>query len=53
MQSENEQYIVRKIQQNEVQDIFEVTNKETQEITYDKFPRSMEMTCDDVLEYYD
>lgn len=51
--AENEKVIVEKIMQTEVQDIFKITNKATGEESYDKFPRTMYMTCDDVLEYYE
>ena len=53
MSTENENIIIEKIRQNEVEDIFRVTNKKTGEVSYDRFPRSMYMTCDDVLEYYE
>lgn len=53
MKTENEKVIIEKIMQNEVQDIFRVTDKKTGEVSYDKFPRTMYMTCEDVLELYE
>jgi hypothetical protein len=53
MDAENEKVKVRKIRQTEVQDIFEITDKLTGEVSYDKFPRTLEYTCEDVLEYYE
>lgn len=47
------QYQVKKIRQNEVNDIFEVTNLVTGESQYESFPRTMELSAEDVLAYYE
>lgn len=51
--AENEKVTVEFYMQNEAQDIFKITDKTSGEISYDKFPRTMYMSCEDVLEYYE
>lgn len=51
--AENEKVTAEFYMQNEVQDIFKITNKETGEETYDRFPRTMYLSAADVLEYYE
>lgn len=46
-------YLAEHTRQTEVEDHFSVYNNETGETIYEKFPRSMELTCDDVLSYYE
>lgn len=51
--AKGERIQVEKIRQNEVNDIFMITNLETGEIEYESFPRTMELTAEDVLGYYE
>ena len=50
---ENDKYRIIHVRQTEIEDIFSVYNKETHETDYERFPRTMGLTCEDVLSYYD
>jgi hypothetical protein len=53
MDAKGQIYSVTHIRQTEVEDIFRVFNRQTGEVTYEKFPRTMEQTCENVLSYYE
>ena len=46
-------YKVTHTNQSNTEDTFTVYNKETHEVIYDIFPRTMGLTCEDVLGYYE
>jgi hypothetical protein len=50
-------YKVEKVRQTEVEDIFKVSeilpHGQNGEIIFEKFPRTMELSCEDVLAYYE
>jgi hypothetical protein len=49
---ETNEYRVTHTFQSEVEDTFTIYNKETHEVITEKFPRSMGLTCEDVMSYY-
>lgn len=51
--AESELWDVRWIRQNEINDVFECINKETGETDYLSYPRSMDMSADEILEDLD
>jgi len=48
----NEVYKVEFVRQNEVQDIFKLTNLVTGNISYLTYPRSSEQSCEYILELW-
>ena len=51
--AENNRYIVTHILQTEKEDHYSIYDKQTKETTYDKYPRTMYQTEENILCYLD
>jgi len=51
MEYRTDTFVVRKLRQNEINDIFEISFADGREVDYLTFPRTMDMTCEEVAEW--